>query len=77
MRETLIHEICHAVTQRPHGKYWNRRMMKAAERAERRGDLELSGLLKEEVATYESCYCSPRDMYEGIRSLTLSKPDCS
>lgn len=50
----LIHEIAHAVTNGGHGKNWQARMERAAIIAEETGRMELAGLLRNEVASYEN-----------------------
>lgn len=45
----VIHEICHATTNLGHGIPWANRMRRAADRARRIGELELSALLIDDV----------------------------
>lgn len=76
MRKLLIHEICHAVTSPAHGGPWQRRMMKAAECAESRGDRELSHLLQDEVAGYQtSTFGTPGDVYDRIKRCKQELPE--
>jgi hypothetical protein len=41
----LIHEICHAVTTGHHWARWRKRMLRASERARRKGNKELSNMI--------------------------------
>ena len=51
----LIHEICHALSPRVnHGGGWQRRMLIAAARAERFGELSLAEFLRSEVTHYRN-----------------------
>ena len=45
----LIHEICHAISSSGHDKKWKTRMSKAAERATRIGQKELSQMIKDDI----------------------------
>ncbi len=45
----LIHEICHAVADMGHGRKWQARMEKAAQRADQLGRHRLAELLREEI----------------------------
>ena len=50
--ETLIHEMCHAVTPRGHWKKWQERMRLAARDAETYWDYALARALRGEVQNY-------------------------
>lgn len=51
----LIHEICHALSPGVnHGGDWRRRMLIAASRAERFGEIPLAGFLRSEVTHYRN-----------------------
>jgi hypothetical protein len=50
--ETLIHEMCHAVTPGGHGKKWQERMRLAARDAETYWDYALARALRGEVQNY-------------------------
>lgn len=76
VRMTLIHEICHAVVPGGHGQRWQGRMLKAAECAMFRGDLELSRLLKQEVEDYRATpFIQPRDVYARIEQCATEQPN--
>jgi hypothetical protein len=69
MDRLLIHEICHAVAVRPgHGKEWQARMEKAAQKAEKLGRSCLAQLLREEIAGYQnqSSTAELKDAYDSI-----------
>jgi hypothetical protein len=53
-KETLIHEICHAVAGGGHGKKFTSRLRQAAARARQLGDHELGSALMQEAEDYES-----------------------
>src|SRR5689334_12829708 len=55
----LVHEICHAVASIYHGRRWQRRMLKAAYRAERIGKSVLSAKLRADVAEHQKAMAWP------------------
>jgi hypothetical protein len=52
MEHILIHEIAHAVTHDYHGKKWQRRMEKAALKAEELGQRELASDIRKDYIAY-------------------------
>jgi hypothetical protein len=50
--ETLIHEICHAVASIRHDKKWQRRMEKAAQKAESIGLKDLAVAIRKDYTAY-------------------------
>lgn len=67
----IIHEICHAVLPRSsHGGRWQLRMIRAAKRADARGEPGLASWLREEVRRYTTPpdRLTPRSTYREIRS---------
>lgn len=71
----LIHEICHAVTRGFHGRAWQRRMEKAAERADELGRTRLASLLREEVVRRREQGEGIRLTYQLVREWVHSVPD--
>jgi hypothetical protein len=77
----LIHEICHAVTQRANeGRTWQERMLKAVKVADRIGHSRLAESLRQEVVSYQrdaeiitkkANYC---DIEECVSDLTGIPP---
>ncbi len=61
MTHWIIHEICHAVTPIGHGASWQRRMAKAADRADELKRPALAKILRDEIVAYrQACLaCSP------------------
>jgi hypothetical protein len=74
----LIHETCHAFSP-SHGKLWQARMGKAAERAKQQKRLRLAELLQEEIRGYQQF--SPgderRNLYRTISDWLLEDPKLS
>src|SRR5262249_42220725 len=65
--ETLIHEMCHAVTPGGHGMKWQERMRLAARDAETYGDRALARALRGEVQSYfETPKITARGAYSWI-----------
>jgi len=65
--ETLIHEMCHAVTPGGHGKKWQERMLLAARDAETYKDHALAMALRAEVQNYfETRKITARWAYSSI-----------
>ncbi len=71
----LIHEICHAVADLGHGVVWQRRMEKAAVRANELGRPRLAQLLREEVANYQERGVSLDDAYNSVEDWLMFEPD--
>lgn len=71
----LIHEICHAVTKGFHGREWQSRMEKAAERADELGRTRLAKLLREEVVRRREQGEEFRFAYELVKEWVQSVPD--
>jgi len=72
-RLLLIHEIAHAVTASGHGKKWQRRMARAALRAEQLGFYELADAIRNELQNPEE----PRAqlVYNQIQDLVQARPE--
>jgi hypothetical protein len=51
---TLCHEICHAVTDAFHGKKWESRYNRIADKAETNGRRELAQLIRSEINSYKT-----------------------
>lgn len=71
----LIHEICHAVTSGSHGKSWQARMGRAAERADRFGRDRLAKLLREEIAAYQEAGDWRMEAYLMVERWLETQPD--
>lgn len=71
----LIHEICHAVTSGSHGKAWQARMGRAAERAGSFGRDRLAHRLREEVAAYREAGDWRTEMYLMVEGWLETQPD--
>jgi hypothetical protein len=65
----LIHEICHAVTPDGHGKRFQKRLLKASERAKELGRKRLANALREEAG--EMKYVDRFDKEERIKRKRL------
>jgi hypothetical protein len=78
-KETIIHEICHAVTNGGHGQLWSDRMRKAARRADDLGDAELAARLSEDAEGYrvDPLYYLAAQVYERVGDVLLDAPDVS
>jgi hypothetical protein len=65
----LIHEIVHAIVGRPgHGIRFQRRLLKAAELAEERGDADSAAALREDAESWAvAAPVPPSDVYRLIR----------
>lgn len=71
----LIHEICHAVAAGGHGKVWQRRMEKAARRADELGRDVLARLLRQEIVNYQEATEGVEQAYQTIQDWVSHKPD--
>lgn len=71
----LIHEICHAVAKGGHGKVWQRRMEKAAKRAEEVGRVRLAELLRQEVVNYQEEAEGREQAYQTVQDWMIYEPD--
>lgn len=69
----LIHEVCHAVAERGHGKRFLRRLHQAADRARRLGLNQLAGILEQEVLDYqkEGWELRAGDVYDCVERAVL------
>jgi hypothetical protein len=63
----LIHEICHAVGSAGHGKQWQARMERAAQKAEALGRHHLAQLLRDEIVTFKETHGSSEIVYDTSR----------
>ena len=73
----LIHEICHAQARaRGHGREWQARMRRAAERAGELGRADLAAALRTEVRCYRtSPVIKASHIYDRIQALAF-EPHC-
>ena len=71
----LIHEICHAVAKGGHGKVWQRRMEKAARRADELGRDVLAKLLRQEIVNYQEFAESREEAYQTVEDWMHHEPD--
>lgn len=71
----LIHEICHAVAKGGHGKVWQRRMEKAARRADELGRDVLAKLLRQEIVNYQEFAEGREEAYQTIEDWMNDEPD--
>ncbi len=63
--ELIIHEICHDFDPY-HGKKWQKRMLKAAQKATKTGDSELSAKIIKQVDDYRNIEKSPKIIAQVI-----------
>lgn len=75
MDRLLIHEICHAVAAGGHGKVWQRRMEKAARRADEVGRAVLAKMLREEIVDYQQAGEGVEQAYQTIEDWVAHNPD--
>ena len=71
----LIHEICHAVANGSHGKAWQRRMERAARRADDLGRAALAQCLRQEIANYQEAEDVTEEAYQTVRDWLADEPD--
>lgn len=71
----LIHEICHAVASCGHGKAWQRRIEKAAVRADEIRRDDLAKLLRQEIVNYQGVTESLESAYDTIEDAITENPD--
>jgi len=71
----LIHEICHAVADGGHGKVWQKRMEKAAQRAHELGRHRLAELLRQEIVCYRTATEGVEQAYQTIQEWVTCEPD--
>ena len=73
----LIHEIAHAVTGGGHGKRWQARMEKAAQRAENIGETALAESLRKEVGGYRGLVekVTAKNVYDEVQSAVFAMPE--
>ena len=71
----LIHEICHAVAKGGHGKVWQRRLEKAARRADELGRDGLAKLLRQEIVNYQEFAEGREQAYQTIEDWMNDEPD--
>ena len=71
----LIHEICHAVANGNHGKAWQRRMEKAARRADDLGRDRLAQWLRQEIADYQDAAEVTGEAYQTVQEWLAHQPD--
>ena len=75
MDTLIIHEICHAVASEGHGMKWQRRMERAARRAEEIGRLRLAELVRKEVADYRGAARPLEAAYSDVQNMIIDNPD--
>ena len=71
----LIHEICHAVANRSHGRAWQCRMEMAARRADELGRDALAKLLRQEIADYQDAAEMTGEAYQTVQEWLAHQPD--
>jgi hypothetical protein len=71
----LIHEICHAAANGSHGKVWQRRMEKAAKRADELGRNVLAKLLRKVIVNYQEFAEGREQAYQTIQDWLNAEPD--
>lgn len=71
----LIHEICHAVTNKNHAKKWVTRMQKAAATSQRIGNKKLEENILKEIAWYsepeDECLTTSDLVYKNLYDIAL------
>jgi hypothetical protein len=81
LRVVLIHEIAHAVTSISHGKKWQNRMNKSAQKAESIGETKLAEALREEVRLYTEPFAAAKPtadaVYNRVKDECLTCPQPS
>ncbi len=71
----LIHEICHAIASCYHGNNWSRRMLQAAEKAERYNNHDLALLIRKDVSCYKGePPIRARDIYQRLEDIVMDCP---
>jgi len=74
-RTTLIHEIAHAVTEPSHGKKWQKRMAKAAQRADQLGFHDLADEIRKDIRRIRQGERPiPEEIYNKIRDFVEIYP---
>jgi hypothetical protein len=71
----MIHEICHAVAKGNHGKTWQRRMERAARRADDLGRNGLALWLRQEIANYQEAEDVTEEAYRIVQEWLSHEPD--
>jgi hypothetical protein len=71
----LIHEICHAVADRGHGKVWQRRVEKAAIRADGLGRDVLAKKLRQEIVDYQNAPKLHDHVYQTVQDWLTENPN--
>ncbi len=78
LRVALIHEIAHAVSSLSHGKEWQARMRKSAQKAESVGENSLAEAITEEIRLYTEPFGATKPtaemVYSRIKNECLSCP---
>ncbi len=76
LKVVLIHEIAHAVSSISHGKKWQNRMNKSAQKAESIGETKLAEALKEEIRLYTEPFAAVKPtagaVYNRVKDECLS-----
>jgi predicted metal-dependent hydrolase len=75
----IIHEICHTVASHWHGKKFQTRLLKAADRAQNMGKTDLADKLRAEAKLLRGSTYRPtaHDIYCQIADALLDVPDAS
>jgi hypothetical protein len=71
----LIHEMCHAVANGGHEKVWQRRLEKAAVRADELGRDVLAKLLRQEIVNYQDFAEGREQAYQTVEDWMIYEPD--
>jgi hypothetical protein len=88
MREILIHEICHALTECGHGHYWGKRMEQCANKAESLGQTSLAQDLRDSLSRHTDltrytipCECegklTAKLLYSDVEDILISNRSIS
>jgi hypothetical protein len=78
LRVVLIHEIAHVVSSLSHGKEWQNRMKRSAQKAESIGETKLAEALMEEIRLYTEPFAAAKPtadaVYKRVKDECLSCP---